>query len=213
MGATRREKGMKALLGTKIGMTQIISPDGVTVPVTIIQAGPMTVTQVKTVETDGYNAVQVAYGEGKNLSKAVAGHVKPAQVTPKHIREIRLTDLPEGLKVGDKLDVSSFTVGDVVDATGTSKGKGFAGTVKRHNFATSNSSHGGQGNVRRVGSIGSMYPQKVFKGKRMAGRMGNERVTVKNLQVAYVNADDNLIGLKGAVPGPKKGLVVIGGKI
>lgn len=203
---------MKALLGTKIGMTQIISSDGATVPVTLIQAGPCTVTQVKTVETDGYNAVQVAYGVGKNLSKAVAGHVKPANVSPKYVREIRVETLPEDLKVGDTIDVTKFELGDMVDATGTSKGKGFAGTVKRHNFSTSNSTHGGQGNVRKVGSIGSMYPQKIFKGKRMAGRMGGDRVTVKNLEVAYVDLESNLIGLKGAVPGPKKGLIVIGGK-
>lgn len=206
------EKGMKALLGTKIGMTQIISDDGVAVPVTLIQAGPVTVTQVKSVEKDGYNAVQVAFGEGKNLSKAVAGHTKTAQVTPKHIREFRVDELPEDLKVGDKIDVSQFTLGDVVDATGTSKGKGFAGTVKRHNFNTSKSTHGGNGYVRRPGSIGSMYPQKVFKGKRMAGRMGHDRVTVKNLVVAYVDPTNNLIGLRGAVPGPNKGLIVIGGK-
>lgn len=203
---------MKALLGTKIGMTQIISDDGVAVPVTLIQAGPVTVTQVKSVETDGYNAVQVAYGEGKNLSKAVAGHVKPAQVTPKKIREFRVDELPEDLKVGDKIDVSQFALGDIVDATGTSKGKGFAGTVKRHNFNTSKSTHGGNGYVRKPGSIGSMYPQKVFKGKRMAGRMGHDRVTVKNLVVAYVDPTNNLIGLRGAVPGPNKGLIVIGGK-
>lgn len=203
---------MKALLGTKIGMTQIISKDGVATPVTLIQAGPVTVTQVKTVDADGYNAVQVAYGEGKNLSKAVAGHTKPAQVTPKHIREFRVENLPEDLKVGDKIDVSQFELGDVVDATGTSKGKGFAGTVKRHNFNTSKKTHGGNGNVRKPGSIGSMYPQKVFKGKRMAGRMGHDRVTVKNLTVAYVDPTNNLIGLKGAVPGPNKGLIVIGGK-
>jgi large subunit ribosomal protein L3 len=203
---------MKALLGTKIGMTQIISPEGAAIPVTLIQAGPMTVTQVKTVETDGYNAVQVAYGAGKNLSKAVAGHVAQANISPKHIREIRVEDLPEGLKVGDSIDVTAFTVGDMVDATGTSKGKGFAGTVKRHNFNTHKSTHGGNGNIRKPGSIGSMYPQKIFKGKRMAGRVGHERVTVKNLQVAYVSVEDNLIGLKGAVPGPKKGLIMIGGK-
>ena len=196
---------MKALLGTKIGMTQIISEDGVATPVTLIQAGPVTVTQVKSVESDGYNAVQVAYGEGKNLSKAVAGHVKPAQVTPKKIREFRVDELPEDLKVGDKIDVSQFELGDIVDATGTSKGKGFAGTVKRHNFNTSKSTHGGNGYVRKPGSIGSMYPKKVFKGKRMAGRMGHEQVTVKNLVVSYIDADNNLIGLKGAVPGPKKG--------
>ena len=201
---------MKALLGTKIGMTQIISEDGRAVPVTLIQAGPVTVTQVKTVESDGYNAVQVAYGEGKNLSKAVAGHTKSAKVSPKYIREFRIDSTD--LQVGDQIDVSAFTLGDIVDATGTSKGKGFAGTVKRHNFNTSKSTHGGNGNVRKPGSIGSMYPQKVFKGKRMAGRMGHERVTVKNLEVAYVDPTNNLIGLKGAVPGPRKGLVVIGGK-
>ncbi len=203
---------MKALLGTKIGMTQIISEEGVVVPVTLIQAGPVTVTQVKTVETDGYNAVQVAFGEGKNLSKAVAGHTKSAKVNPKHIREIRVTKLPEGLKVGDTIDVNAFELGETVHATGTSKGKGFAGTVKRHNFNTSKSTHGGNGNVRKPGSIGSMYPQKVFKGKKMAGRMGHDRVTVKNLAVAYIDPENNLIGLKGAVPGPKKGLVMIGGK-
>jgi len=203
---------MKALLGTKIGMTQIISENGATIPVTLIQAGPVTVTQVKSVEIDGYNAVQVAYGEGKNLSKAVAGHTKTAKVTPKHIREFRVDALPEDLKVGDVIDVTKFELGDVVDATGTSKGKGFAGTVKRHNFNTSKKTHGGNGNVRKPGSIGSMYPQKVFKAKRMAGRMGHDRVTVKNLEVAYVDAASNLIGLKGAVPGPKKGLIIIGGK-
>jgi large subunit ribosomal protein L3 len=205
-------KAMKALLGTKIGMTQIISESGVAVPVTLIQAGPVTVTQVKTVDTDGYTAVQMAYGEGKNLSKAVAGHTKSAKVTPKHIREIRAKELPEGLSVGSTFDVTTFALGDVVDVTGTSKGKGFAGTVKRHNFNTSKATHGGNGDVRKPGSIGSMYPQKVFKGKRMAGRMGCDRVTVKNLVVAYVDLENNLIGLRGAVPGPKKGLVIIGGK-
>lgn len=203
---------MKALLGTKIGMTQIISEDGVTIPVTLIQAGPVTVTQVKTVETDGYTAVQVAYGEGKNLSKAVAGHTSSAKVTPKHIREIRVTEIPDGLSVGSTFDVTTFSLGDIVDATGISKGKGFAGTVKRHNFNTSRHTHGGNGDVRKPGSIGSMYPQKVFKGKRMAGRMGHDQVTVKNLVVAYINLENNLIGLRGAVPGPKKGLITIGGK-
>ena len=201
---------MKTLLGTKLGMTQLLAEDGRAVPVTLIQAGPVTVTQVKTVESDGYNAVQVAYGAGKNLSKAVAGHVKPAKVTPKYLREIRVDELPE-VKVGEELDVSVFAVGDMVDATGISKGKGFAGTVKRHNFNTSKKTHGGNGDVRKPGSIGSMYPQKVFKGKRMAGRMGAERVTVKNLEVAYVDPETNLIGVKGAVPGPRKGLVILGG--
>jgi large subunit ribosomal protein L3 len=203
---------MKALLGTKIGMTQLISEDGKAVPVTLIKAGPVTVTQVKTVETDGYNAVQVGFELGKNLSKAVAGHLKAAEITPKYIREFRVTDTSEELTVGSTIDVTAFELGDVVDATGTSKGKGFAGTIKRHNFERHKKSHGGKGNVRKPGSIGSMYPQKVFKGKRMAGRMGHDQVTVKNLVVSYIDVENNLIGLKGAVPGPKRGLIVIGGK-
>lgn len=202
---------MKTLIGTKIGMTQVLGEDGVAVPVTLVQAGPCTVTQVKTVETDGYNAVQIGFGQGKNLSNAVAGHVREAKVTPKVIREVRIDEIGEEHKVGAAFDVSVFSIGDKVDVTGTSKGKGFAGTVKRHNFSTSKSTHGGNGNVRKPGSIGSMYPQKIFKGKRMAGRMGAERVTVKNLQVAYVDLENNLIGLRGAVPGPKKGTLVIGG--
>lgn len=201
---------MKALLGTKIGMTQIISQDGTTIPVTLIQAGPVAATQVKSVETDGYNAVQVVYGAGKNLSKAVAGHVKPAGVTPKHIREFRVDDLGD-VKVGDTWSVTEFALGDVVDVTGISKGKGWAGTIKRHNFKRHRKTHGGKGNTRKVGSIGSMYPQKIFKGKRMAGQMGHERVTVKNLTVEFISAEDNLIGVKGAVPGPKKGLIILGG--
>jgi large subunit ribosomal protein L3 len=204
-------KRMKALLGTKIGMTQIISDDGKAVPVTLIQAGPVTVTQVKTVEKDGYNAVQVGFEMGKNLSKAVAGHVKTANVTPKYLREFRVEELPEDLTVGNTLDVSNFELGELVDATGISKGKGFAGNIKRHNFERHRKTHGGKGNTRKPGSIGSMYPQKVFKGKRMAGHMGHEQVTVKNLVVSYIDADNNLIGLKGAVPGPKRGLIVIGG--
>ena len=203
---------MKALLGTKIGMTQLISEDGKAVPVTLIKAGPVTVTQVKTVDTDGYNAVQVGFELGKNLSKAVAGHLKAAEITPKYIREFRINDTSEELTVGSTFDVTEFELGDVVDATGTSKGKGFAGTIKRHNFERHKKSHGGKGNVRKPGSIGSMYPQKVFKGKRMAGRMGHDQVTVKNLVVSYIDVENNLIGLRGAVPGPKKGLIVIGGK-
>ena len=202
---------MKTLLGTKIGMTQIQSEDGAVIPVTIVKAGPCTVTQVKTVETDGYAAVQIGYGEGKNLSKAVAGHVKKSGVAPKVIQEVRVSELPADVKIGDAFDVTVFTVGDNVDVTGISKGKGFAGTVKRHNFNTSKKTHGGNGNVRKPGSIGSMYPQKIFKGKRMAGQMGHEQVTVRNLTIAYVDVEDNLIGVKGAVPGPRRGIVTIGG--
>lgn len=203
---------MKTLLGTKIGMTQILGENGVVIPVTLIQAGPVTVTQVKTAEKDGYNAVQIGYGQGKNLSNAVAGHVKKAGITPKVLREVRQDELGEDAQVGTSYSVDVFAIGDAVSVTGTSKGKGFAGTVKRHNFNTSKSTHGGNGNVRKPGSIGSMYPQKVFKGKRMAGQMGHEQVTVKNLTVAYIDAENNVIGLKGAVPGPRRGLVKIGGE-
>ena len=204
---------MQVIIGTKIGMTQIIGEDGIVTPVTILQAGPATVTQIKTVESDGYNAVQVGYGQGKNLSKSVSGHVKKAgeNINPKVIREFRVDDTAE-IKLGDKFTVENFNLGDKVTVTGTSKGKGFAGTVKRHNFIESRNTHGFKGNIRRVGSIGSMYPQKVFKGKKMPGRMGHDQVTVKNLVVAYIDKDNNLIGLKGAVPGPKKGIVTVEGK-
>jgi len=204
---------MKVILGTKIGMTSIIGEDGVVTPVTVLQAGPCTVTQIKTVETDGYNAVQLGYGQGKNLSKSVSGHVKKAgeDFSPKTLREFRTENTPE-LSLGDKLTVESFALGDKVTVTGTSKGKGFAGTVKRYNFNESRNSHGFKGNIRRVGSIGSMYPQKVFKGKRMPGRMGHDTVTVKNLVVSFIDKENNLIGVKGAVPGPNKGLVSVEGK-
>ena len=205
---------MQVILGTKIGMTQIIGEDGVVTPVTILQAGPCTVTQIKTVESDGYNAVQVGYGQGKNLSKSVTGHLKKAgeNTNPKVLKEFRLEIVPEDMKLGDQLTVESFKIGDKVAVTGTNKGKGYAGTVKRWNFNESRNTHGFKGNIRRVGSIGSMYPQKVFKGKKMPGRMGHDQVTVKNLVVAYIDAENNLIGLKGAVPGPRKGIVTVEGK-
>lgn len=202
---------MKTLFGTKVGMTQILSEDGLVIPITIVRAGPCTVTQVKTVETDGYNAVQLGYGEGKNLSKAVAGHVKSADITPKELREVRIKELSDDLTVGASFDVNLFTIGDVVNVTGTSKGKGFAGTIKRHNYNRQRKTHGGKGDTRKVGSIGSMYPQKVFKGKTMAGRMGHDTVTVRNLVVAYIDTENNVLGIKGAVPGPKRGFVTIGG--
>ena len=205
---------MQVILGTKVGMTQIIGEDGVVTPVTILQAGPCTVTQIKTVESDGYNAVQVGYGQGKNLSKSVSGHVKKAgeNINPKILKEFRIEAIPEEMKLGDQLTVESFKIGDKVTVVGTSKGKGYAGTVKRHNFNESRNTHGFKGNIRRVGSIGSMYPQKVLKGKKMPGRMGHDQVTVKNLVVAYIDAENNLIGLKGAVPGPRKGIVSVEGK-
>ena len=204
---------MKVILGTKIGMTQIIGEDGVVTPVTIIEAGPATVTQIKTVETDGYNAVQLGFGKGKNLSKSVSGHVKKAgeNINPKVLKEFRRDDVAD-IKLGDTITVEAFELGDKVAVTGISKGKGFAGTVKRWNFQESRNTHGFKGDIRKVGSIGSMYPQKVFKGKRMPGRMGHDQVTVKNLVVAYIDKENNLLGLKGAVPGPKKGNLTIEGK-
>lgn len=201
---------MKALLGTKIGMTQLLQEDGVAIPVTLIQAGPCTVTQVKSSDKDGYKAVQIGFGKGKNLSNAVKGHVAASKSEPKFIREVRVDELPEDVTVGTTLNIDQFAVGDVVDVTGTSKGKGFAGNIKRHNFAAGPKSHGSM-NYRKPGSIGSMYPQRVFKGKRMAGHMGAERVTVKNLVVSLVDTDRGVIGLKGAVPGPRRGLIMIGG--
>lgn len=204
---------MKAILGTKIGMTQILQEDGVLIPVTLVQAGPCVVTQIKTEATDGYSAVQIALGGGKNTSKSVVGHVAKAdkELAPRFMKEFRVDEISEELQLGSSFNVSVFEVGDKVKVTGTSKGKGFAGTVKRHNFATSASSHGGNGMVRRPGSIGSMYPQKVFKGKRMAGQMGAEQVTVSGLRVAFIDTEKNLIGFKGAIPGPKKSLVSVVG--
>ena len=204
---------MKVILGTKVGMTQIIGEDGVVTPVTIIEAGPATVTQIKTVETDGYNAVQLGYGKGKNLSKSVSGHVKKAgeNINPKVLKEFRVENVTD-VKLGDQITVDAFSIGDKVAVTGISKGKGFAGTVKRWNFQESRNTHGFKGDIRKVGSIGSMYPQKVFKGKRMPGRMGHDQVTVKNLVVAYIDKENNLLGLRGAVPGPKKGNLTIEGK-
>ena len=205
---------MQVIIGTKIGMTQIIGEDGVVTPVTILQAGPCAVTQIKTVESDGYNAVQVGYGQGKNLSKSVAGHVKKAgeNINPKVLKEFRVEEIPAEMKLGDSLTVESFKLGDKVAVTGISKGKGYAGTVKRWNFNESRNTHGFKGDIRKVGSIGSMYPQKVWKGKKMPGRLGHEQVTVKNLVVAYIDAENNLIGLKGAVPGPRKGIVSVEGE-
>ncbi|MDL2235606.1 50S ribosomal protein L3 [Christensenellaceae bacterium OttesenSCG-928-L17] len=202
---------MKVILGTKIGMTQIIGKDGLVTPVTILQAGPATVTQIKSIDTDGYNAVQLGIGQSQSLSKPQSGHLKKAGTTSKHTREFRFDELPE-VKTGDTITVESFSLGDKVTVTGTSKGKGFAGTIKKYNFQESKQTHGGNGNVRRVGSIGSMYPQKVWKGKKMPGRMGHDTVTVKNLVVAYIDSSNNLLGLKGAVPGPNKSIITVEGK-
>jgi large subunit ribosomal protein L3 len=203
---------MKALITRKIGMTSTIADDGVVTAVTLLSASPCVITQVKTVDNDGYTAVQLGFETTDKLGKAQAGHVKAAGVQAKMMREIRVPEITEDLSVGATLNAEVFSVGDAVDVTGTSKGKGWAGTIKRHNFHRGRKTHGGR-SYRRPGSIGSMYPQKIFKGKKMAGQMGDEQVTVKNLRVAFVDIEHNVIGVTGAVPGPRKGLVIIKGAL
>lgn len=202
---------IKSLITRKVGMTSTISKDGTVQAVTLLSATPNTVTQVKSDEKDGYNALQMGFETAKNMLKPLSGHVKKSKATPKIIREFRIDELTEEMKIGEQLTADSFNVGDVVDVIGTSKGKGFAGTIKRHNFHRQRKTHGGKGNTRKPGSIGSMYPQKIFKGKKMSGQMGDERVTIKNLTIAMVDTDRNLIGVTGAVPGPRKGIVLVKG--
>lgn len=201
---------MKALITRKVGMTSIITDDGSLVPVTLLSASPCVVTQVKTAETDGYTAVQLGFEEAKKVGKAQAGHFKKAGITPKVVREFRVDEIEEGIAAGAKLAADVFELGDTVDVTGTSKGKGFEGNIKRHNFKRGRKTHGGR-SYRRPGSIGSMYPQKIFKGKRMAGQGGHEQVTVQNLKVALIDTENQVIGLVGAVPGPRKGIILVKG--
>jgi large subunit ribosomal protein L3 len=196
---------MKSLIGIKVGMTSIINKDGTVVPITVIQAGPVTVTQIKTDEVDGYSAVQVGFGKRVKPNKSQIGHTKASGENPKIFKEFKTHD---ELSIGDKISVDIFESGQKVKVTGISKGKGFAGTIKRHNFSRGPKTHGSR-NYRRPGSIGSMYPQKIFKGKKMAGRMGKDQRTVRNVQVAFIDEQNNLLGLKGAVPGPKKGIVTV----
>lgn len=202
---------MKALVTRKVGMTSTIAEDGAVQAVTLLSVGEHTVLQHKTVEKDGYTAVQVGAGNAKKLSKSVAGHVKAAKVMPKIIREFRLEEIPEELNVGSKISADVFSVGDTVHVTGLTKGKGWAGTIRRHNFHRQRKTHGGKGNTRQPGSIGSMYPQHIFKGTKMAGQLGHEQVTVRNLKVALVDTELGVIGVTGAVPGPKKGILIVKG--
>jgi large subunit ribosomal protein L3 len=200
----------KGIIGTKLGMTQLFDQEsGVVTPVTVIEAGPCPVVQVKTAETDGYGAVQLAFGAVKErkLSRPESGHLKHAGVTPhRHLVEFRGA---EGLAVGDTVTVESFQPGESVKVSGRSKGKGFAGTIKRHNFASGPKSHGSH-NVRAPGSIGaSATPSRVFKGMKMAGHMGDERVTQRGLKVAEVDVERNLLLIAGAVPGSIGGIVEI----
>ena len=201
----------KGLIGKKIGMTQLFDENGKVIPVTVVEAGPCTVVQKKTVENDGYAAVQVGFGDVKvtKVNKPMAGHFKKADVAPKKVlKDFRLEDT-ESVNVGDILKVDTFAVGDRVDVVGTSKGKGTAGVIKRWNFARLKESHGTGPVHRHGGSLGVIDPARIFKGKKMAGHLGAEKVTVQNLDVVKVDVENNLIAIKGAIPGPKNGIVVI----
>ena len=200
----------KAILGIKIGMTQIFDEQGQAVPVTVVEAGPCTVLQKKSLASDGYNAIQVGFGSVKEnrVNKPLKGHFKKANVKPlRFIREFRMENIDE-YEIGQEIKVDLFAPGDVVDVVGTSKGKGFAGGVKRHNFARGSMGHGSKYH-RRPGSLGAKGPARVFKGRKLPGRMGGERVTVQGLKVVKVYPERNLILIKGSIPGPKKGLVLI----
>lgn len=201
---------MKGLITRKIGMTSTINNDGVVEAVTLLTLEPNTVTQIKTNEVDGYTAVQIGTEKAKKMGKAQSGHFKASKTEPKIVREFRVDEITEELKVGEQLSAETFSVGDQVHVTGTSKGKGWAGTIKRHNFHRGRKTHGG-GSYRRPGSIGSMYPQHILKGKKMAGQMGHEQVTVQNLKVALIDTENHVIGVTGAVPGPRKSIVIIRG--
>ncbi|SDN23996.1 LSU ribosomal protein L3P [Lentzea albidocapillata subsp. violacea] len=206
------DRQMKGILGTKLGMTQVFDENNRIVPVTVVKAEPNVVTQVRTEEKDGYTAVQLAAGaiDPRKVNKPVAGHFAKAGVTPRrHLVELRTADAGE-YTVGQEITAEVFEAGAVVDITGTSKGKGTAGVMKRHNFKGLGSSHGTQRKHRSPGSIGGCAtPGRVFKGLRMAGRMGHERVTTQNLKVHKIDVENGLLLIKGAVPGPKGGLVFV----
>lgn len=202
----------KGLIGKKIGMTQIFDENGNVIPVTVVEAGPCVITQKKTIENDGYEAVQVGFGDVKvnKLNKPMKGHFAKNDVAPKKtLKEFRLEDC-SALNVGDIIKADAFEAGEIVDVKGTSKGHGTAGAIKRWNFSRLRESHGTGPNARHQGSLGACSsPSRVFKGRKMAGHYGHETVTVQNLTVAKVDAENNLLAIKGAVPGPKGGIVVI----
>ena len=202
----------KGLIGRKLGMTQVFDEKGNVVPVTVVELGPCAVVQKKTAENDGYEAVQLGFDDKKvtRVNKPMKGHFDKANVAPKKtLKEFRLDDI-SAMNVGDILKADVFTAGDVVDVKGTSKGHGTAGAIKRWNFSRLRMSHGTGPNHRHAGSLGACSsPSRVFKGKKMAGHYGHEAVTVQNLKVVKVDAESNLIAIKGAIPGPKGGIVVI----
>jgi large subunit ribosomal protein L3 len=196
---------MAALLGQKIGMTRIFDEAGRSIPVTAIQAGPCVVTHCKTVEKDGYTAVQIGYGVERHPRKPQAGHTKQLENTPKFLREFRTLN-PEEFQVGQTLDASVFETGNIIKVTGTSKGKGFAGVIKRHNFSRGPETHGSD-HHRAPGSIGAMFPQHVTKGRGMPGHMGDEQISIRKVKVVDVLPEQNIILVKGPVPGVRGALV------
>ncbi|MBQ9977231.1 MAG: 50S ribosomal protein L3 [Clostridia bacterium] len=201
----------KGLIGKKLGMTQLFDANGTVVPVTVIEAGPCVVAQKKTVENDGYEAVQIGFGDLKasKVNGPMKGHFAKNDIAPKKVlRELRLEDIA-AVNVGDVLKADIFAEGESIDVRGTSKGKGYAGVIKRWNFSRLKESHGTGPVHRHGGSLGVIDPARVFKGKKMAGHLGNERVTVQNLKVVKIDAENNIIAVKGAVPGPKGGIVVL----
>jgi large subunit ribosomal protein L3 len=206
------DRQVKGILGTKLGMTQVFDENNRMIPVTVVQAGPNVVTQVRTQEIDGYVAIQLAFGavDPRKVNKPRTGHFDKAGVTPRrYLAELRTTDAAT-YEIGQEITAEVFADGAVVDITGTSKGKGYAGVMKRHGFKGQGASHGAQAVHRRPGSIGGCAtPGRVFKGVRMAGRMGNDKVTTQGLTVHAVRADDGLLLIKGAVPGPKGGVVFV----
>lgn len=202
----------KAIIGKKVGMTQIFDENGKVIPVTVIEAGPCVVSQKKTVETDGYDALQIGFGDlrPKLVNKPMKGHFDKSNVAPKRVlKECRFEDI-NAYNVGDIIKVDIFEAGEQVDVVGTSKGKGYAGVIKRWNFSRLKETHGTGPVVRKGGSIGACSdPSRVFKGKKMSGHLGAEQVTVQNLKVAKVDVENNLIAIKGAIPGPNGGTVLI----
>ena len=202
----------KGIIGKKIGMTQIFDANGKVVPVTVVEAGPCPVTQKKTIENDGYESVQLGFQDVKveRLTKPLKGHFAKADVAPKKVlKEFRLSDV-SSVNVGDIIKADIFAVGDSVDVTGTSKGKGTAGAIKRWNFSRLKESHGTGPVARHAGSLGACSdPSRVYKGKKLAGHLGHEKVTVQNLSIVKIDVENNLIAIKGAIPGPKGSFVVI----
>ena len=203
---------MYGLIGKKVKMSQIFNEEGHVVPVTLVQAGPCVVSQIKTTDTDGYNSIQLAFGEKskRNTNKPTAGHLKKADVeSAKVLAEFQSIDTFE-YKLGQKFDASIFNIGEIVDVKSKSKGKGFAGVIKRHNFATQDATHGNKHTERAPGSIGqASWPSRVFKGMKMAGRKGSENVTVQNLEIVDIDKENNLLYVKGAIPGANNAPVFI----